>query len=94
MKLYYTDIQLKEIHTLLTGSVCWCWIGLQGHALKTMQLKNHLTVVTKNQTNGHKWSESSIVQIMETQEKLSRRLIVFLFWKTVAQSTVDVQRTV
>lgn len=94
MRLYYTDIQLKEIHTLLTGSVCWCWIGLQGHALKTMQLKNHLTVVTKNQTNGHKWSESSIVQIMETQEKLSRRLIVFLFWKTVAQSTVDVQRTV
>lgn len=59
-----------------------------------MQLKNHLTVVTKNQTNGHKWSESSIVQIMETQEKLSRRLIVFLFWKTVAQNTVDVQRTV
>lgn len=59
-----------------------------------MQLKNHLTVVTKNQTNGHEWSESSIVQIMETQEKLSRRLIVFLFWKTVAQSTVDVQRTV
>lgn len=59
-----------------------------------MQLKNHLTVVTKNQTIGHKWSESSIAQIMETQEKLSRRLIVFLFWKTVAQSTVDVQRTV
>lgn len=59
-----------------------------------MQLKNHLTVVTKNQTIGHKWSESSIAQIMETQEKLFRRLIVFLFWKTVAQSTVDVQRTV
>lgn len=59
-----------------------------------MQLKNHLTVVTKNQTNGHKWSEPSIVQIMETQEKISRRLIVVLFWKTVAQSTVDVQRTV
>lgn len=52
------------------------------------QLKNHLTVVMKNQT------ESLIVQVMETQEKLSRRLIVFLTWKTVAHIMVDVQRTV
>lgn len=58
------------------------------------QLKNHLTVVMKNQTIGHKWSESLIVQVMETQEKLSRRLIVFLTWKTVAHIMVDVQRTV